>query len=471
MHARRCRRLSIGFALAAACASLLVVAHGHAQPAPPAPTWIITGARILDAGAGRYLAPAAVVIEGGRIKSVTPSEPAGLPADTRRLDVPKATLVPGLIDVRAAVSPTAEFDTDYFMLLGLAHGATGYRALNLRTAWAEPQKRRIDSGVVTAPRLWVGGRGIDRGARPDLWLADAANPSLAAAEAARQVAANVDWIAGYDHLPADAYRAMVAAVKGSKARVAGMPGAASMADLAAAGVASIDTLAWPLAPRPAAADDPAAPDRAWTDAQARDIAALTTKLVRARVTLVPMLARAAARAFPGELAKDPSLAFLTDDQRTDLVTQPAPPVPAPAKAGAQSSDAARAARVWKDQAAFLVRFAKARGRIATGTGFDLAGYPLQGAGVHAEMAALVRAGLTPADAIRAATVNAAALVGAEKTIAEIAPGREADFFVVQGDPLARIGDLASISWVIRRGEVLDPKVLRARIKPGKGAPR
>jgi imidazolonepropionase-like amidohydrolase len=70
--------------------------------------------------------------------------------------------------------------------------------------------------------------------------------------------------------------------------------------------------------------------------------------------------------------------------------------------------------------------------------------------------------MSPADAIRAATTNAAEMLGVSKTMGAVAPGHGADFIVVTGDPLAAVADLAKIVHVVRRGEVLDPKDLLAR---------
>ena len=129
--------------------------------------------------------------------------------------------------------------------------------------------------------------------------------------------------------------------------------------------------------------------------------------------------------------------------------------------------AAAMTRAWTSQAAFLKRFVRAGGRVAAGTGFELRGYPVPGVGLHQELAALVRAGLTPAEALRAATVTVAELVGAK---AGFAPGTEANFIVVSGDPLKRIEDLGNITNVVRAGEVLDVKALLARAKQA-AAPR
>ena len=79
-----------------------------------------------------------------------------------------------------------------------------------------------------------------------------------------------------------------------------------MSDLAAAGVASIESLAYPLKPRSGPAAD------AWPAVAARDLNALQTRLVRGRVTLVPMMAAAMARAFPEDVAEDQTLALLPE---------------------------------------------------------------------------------------------------------------------------------------------------------------
>jgi imidazolonepropionase-like amidohydrolase len=226
-----------------------------------------------------------------------------------------------------------------------------------------------------------------------------------------------------------------------------------MSDLAAAGVASIETLAYPLKARNGPAAD------AWLAASTRELNALQTRLVRGRITLVPMLAAAMAGAFPEEVAQDAALELLPDARRADLKAGLAKQPPA---------DVAKARRAWTSQAAFLKRFVSAGGRVAAGTGFELGGYPPPGVGLHRDLAALVRAGLAPVDAIRAATSAAADLVGLRPTAIRLSPGTDANFVIVSGDPLKQIEALVNITHVIRAGEVFDPKVLRARAVQARG---
>ena len=210
---------------------------------------LITGARVLDVSRGGYLALASILIEDGRIKSVNPEPPASVPEATVRVKSEGGVLVPGLVDAHAWAAPTSDLDADYCYLMGLAHGVTGYRTLNVRTGWGVAQRGRALSGATLAPRLWTSGRGINQGASPGRWLFDAPGGAAAAEEAVQQVASKVDWIAGYDALGADIYKAIVVAVRKSPVRVSGQPGAASMSDLVAAGVSSIETLAYPSSRR------------------------------------------------------------------------------------------------------------------------------------------------------------------------------------------------------------------------------
>jgi imidazolonepropionase-like amidohydrolase len=68
-----------------------------------------------------------------------------------------------------------------------------------------------------------------------------------------------------------------------------------------------------------------------------------------------------------------------------------------------------------------------------------------------ELALYVRAGLTPAEVLRIDTIEAARAMKLDKKTGSIAAGKDADLFVVDGDPLARIDDVTKVVTTVRGG--------------------
>jgi imidazolonepropionase-like amidohydrolase len=75
-----------------------------------------------------------------------------------------------------------------------------------------------------------------------------------------------------------------------------------------------------------------------------------------------------------------------------------------------------------------------------------------------ELGWFVKAGMTPEQALRTATVNAAALLGKEKELGTVAPGYFADLVAVEGDPLGDVNVvLNGVKWVMKGGAVVVDK--------------
>jgi imidazolonepropionase-like amidohydrolase len=74
--------------------------------------------------------------------------------------------------------------------------------------------------------------------------------------------------------------------------------------------------------------------------------------------------------------------------------------------------------------------------------------------VSNELGAMVRLGLTPLAALQAATINAAALLGASDRIGSLEPGHYADVVAVDGDPLKDIGAMGKVVFVMKGGVVV-----------------
>jgi imidazolonepropionase-like amidohydrolase len=89
-------------------------------------------------------------------------------------------------------------------------------------------------------------------------------------------------------------------------------------------------------------------------------------------------------------------------------------------------------------------------KVAFGT--DAAVYP-HGLNAH-EFAVMVRLGLTPLQAIQAATVNAADLLGWSGKVGTLEAGAWADIVAVDGDPIKDVTTLERVKFVMKGGDVV-----------------
>jgi imidazolonepropionase-like amidohydrolase len=81
-----------------------------------------------------------------------------------------------------------------------------------------------------------------------------------------------------------------------------------------------------------------------------------------------------------------------------------------------------------------------------------------GKGLHKELEIMVEAGISPMEAIIAATRNAADNVAKASELGTIESGKLADVIAVSGDPLKDIRNTREIKLVIREGEILVNKL-------------
>lgn len=87
----------------------------------------------------------------------------------------------------------------------------------------------------------------------------------------------------------------------------------------------------------------------------------------------------------------------------------------------------------------------------------------RGYSVHDELEHLVEAGLTPAEALEAATRRAAAMLDADDEFGTIEPGKRADLLILGANPLDDIRNTRSLETVMAEGLVVDRDALPIRI--------
>ncbi|HEX2642656.1 MAG TPA: amidohydrolase family protein [Thermoanaerobaculia bacterium] len=110
----------------------------------------------------------------------------------------------------------------------------------------------------------------------------------------------------------------------------------------------------------------------------------------------------------------------------------------------------------------LRRAVKANVKIAMGSDAVFTGF---GENTR-ELEWFVKAGMTPAQALAAATTNGAALLGMEKDLGALAPGYYADIVAVEGDPLTDIGAVVNgVRWVMKGGKTVVDRTANSPQRP------
>ena len=110
------------------------------------------------------------------------------------------------------------------------------------------------------------------------------------------------------------------------------------------------------------------------------------------------------------------------------------------------------------------QFVAAGGLLLAGPDPTGNGGVIPGFGDQRELELLVEAGFTPVEAIRIATLNGATYLGLADRIGSIAPGKNADLFIVKGNPAAKIDDVENVVLVFKDGVGYDSAKLIRSVK-------
>lgn len=427
------------------------------------------GATVLDGTGKAPLPDATVVIDGDRIVAMGPSAAVVVPADATRLDVRGKWLLPGLIDshMHFFQSGGAFARPDVIDLRTIRSYADEVAAV--RAAIPATLARTLASGITTvvdvggpmwtfdvrdlaartpaAPRVAVSGPLLTPYLPPEIAVADPpmvqiATPAQARAEVRRLAAQRPDLIkiwfvrAAADLSPQIAWIAAVIA----ESHTAGLRVAVHATDLRlarAAVEAGADVLVHGI-------DDVVADAPFVFQLQAQGVVYTPTFAV------VEGYARALGLAFRPTAMEtrtgDPA-AIESILQLAQLPIRPRGIFPAPVPP------------IDPESAANLRRLRDAGVRIAAGSDAGNIG-TLHGPGLHRELELMVQAGLTPMEAIVAATGNGALMLRNDD-IGVLMPGKSADMLLLDADPLADIRNTTQIWRVVRAGVVLDPAALIA----------
>ena len=406
-------------------------------------TYALTNARLVDGTGAPPVGGATVLVRGGRVAAAGAAVrvPAGVP----RVDVGGRTVIPGLWDMHV------HYEQAEWPLVSLASGVTTARDVGnefeLVTALARalapdaPPSRRL-----LGPRLLMAGV-ID--GRPDslgasLGVVTAGTAAEARAAVRRYAGAGFRQIKVYQSVPPALVPAIAAEAHRLGLTVTGhVPTGMDARQFVEAGADQINH--WnSLASALRGPGEAGRPGRLDVNAES---ARATIALLAARGTVVdPSFARTEQHAHPrdsGYAAYEPGVARVPRELRAALNSTGVPP----------ASEARGAA---SRRAVLAVAGALHRAGVPLVLGTDLA---VPGHSVYRELELAVAAGLTPMQAIQAATLVPARAMRLEGESGTLAPGKRADLVVLDADPLADVRNVRRVRWVVRGGRMYESAAL------------
>ncbi|WP_314173480.1 amidohydrolase family protein [Streptomyces winkii] len=402
---------------------------GHRPPR--ARDTVVRAGRLWDGTGEEVREDVDIVVRGGRIRAVSPHRPGRSAA--RRVDASHLTVVPGLWD-----SHTHPWQSTYGArqtATQLAYGITTAVSLG---GFAYEQARireAVAGGALAGPRLLATGELLD-GARVAYSMGrahrtrDGLRRSLERAE-------GLDWDFVKTYVRAPGW-IMAEAARFAHERL----GVRSGSHLCTPGIQLGGDLTTHLqaTQRLESGRATSATGRAYQDVEEIYTAqGAGFHLIATPFTAAPLLG-----ADPS-LADDPRVTRLMPPWDTGAVEELAGTPPT----GAQLATLARETAIYR-------RVLDGGGLIALGTD-----QPLVPVGLHLHLAlrALHRGGLSPAAALRTATVMPARVFGAEKDLGTVEEGKLADLTLVDGDPFTDFDDLVRTVSVLRGGELFEASEL------------
>lgn len=421
----------------------LILGACSGEPAADAPdsgdTLLITDVTVIDGSGSPPRENASILVRGNRIARVGRAEEITVPDGVPVYDGQGEYVIPGLWDMHthALWEP---FVTDGFLRLFLVNGVTGIRDMGgtLEVLQAVRPGGGADSPLnprIVASGPWLNEFVIDPRAGIAVETADAAREAVASF-----ARAGVDFVKVYLHLPRAVFLAILDEARNRGLPVAGhVPVEISSEEASELGMRSIEHMRSEIGGFCEEVGNAKCEDL-FSVFRRNGTWQTPTLLVRGNRALLD------AESF----GKDASLRYAPRGLRAEW-------------------EATRQGRLERESFEEpRRRFAAERelaGRLYRAGVAILAGsdagelYSLAGFSIHDELALLVEAGLSPGEALHAATLGPAEYLAATDSLGTVAEGKLADLVLLEGNPLEDIRKTRTIRAVVRDGRLYDREAL------------
>ncbi|MEK6325324.1 MAG: amidohydrolase family protein [Acidobacteriota bacterium] len=462
---------------------VLLLAHPkqNRQPRP----LMFTHVTVIDATGAPANSDMTVMIFGDRITELGKTREVRLPKDAQVVDATGKFLIPGLWDMHV------HWYLKNYLPLFIANGVTGVRimwGLQLHNQW----RKEIETGTLLGPRFVIASSIVD-GPNP-VWpgsvsVSNEAEARQAVIKAKRDGA---DFIKVYSRLSREAFLAIADETKKQGLPFAGhVPQSVTPAQASDAGQKSIEHLTGILTAcssreeelakrREDAAANLASGQRTPSPANSRSLtrlmletfnaekaADLFARLKRNQTWQCPTLTvlRSTASLDDPNLGSDPRLKYMPPSMRTQW-----DPTKDFRFKQRTAEDFELARLVYKRQVEVVGAMRRAGVEFLAGTD-ALNPYCFPGFSLHDELVLLVNAGLTPMEALQAATLNPARFLGKEKELGTVEKGKVADLVLLEANPLKDIRNTQKINAVTIRGKLIPKSELEQMLATVEAANR
>ncbi len=422
-----------------------------------------------------------IVIRGDRIVGMGKSGKIRVPAGTQIVNATGKFLIPGLWDMNAFF-----YEKDYLPLF-IANGVTGLRVM-LGYAEQHEWRKEIEAGHLLGPRMVIATRWLEGPKQIEPYFIPVGNEAEArqAVINAQKFGADFVEVGGAETLPREAFFALADEAKKRDIPFEGhVPVSVSVEEASNAGQRSIDPLpeifevdvgtlaacssreadllkSWQEAQASFNASRHEA-DPLWTipGSRARMQLALDTYDQKKAEALFALLNANHTWLSPTLIAERNSVFFddpsIDGDSRLKYMSVGERNWSSEAKDRLSKTRSPEDNAVWKRVYQKYLEIVGAMRRAGVeflaGTTTEEPMFTVPGFSLHDELALLVQAGLTPLEALQAATLNPARFLGRERDFGTVAPGKIADLVLLDANPLQGISNTRKIAAVVYRGEL------------------
>jgi imidazolonepropionase-like amidohydrolase len=489
---RSSRRMLLlaGACALAFCASIFLISFHSFAAAPEKPKpLVLDHVTVIDVTGGPALTDRIVIADGDTIATVAKSGSIPIPNGAQLIDAHGKFLIPGLWDMHthiAGINANPAWAKDVLIPLLVAHGITGIRDMGGDLVALERWRREIESGTLIGPRIVAAGpmllparRAGAPPAPPDPAVLRIGNAEEARAAVDSLQKRGADFIKIIE-LSRESYFAVAEESKKDGIPFAGhIPSHVNATEASNAGQKSIEHIVYSSLAFDCSSDGAELRRRYLEAAQKGDEKSADEITAEVRRTFSPEKAAALWQTFKKNgtwvtptlfsilenahnlenSADDPELAYLPPALRKEWT----PKTPTQK----DKSDAADWKEQFENDRMIAGDMHRAGVRLLAGSD-SLDRYVFVGTSLHRELQMLVDAGLTPLEALRAATANPAEFL-AQKNAGTISQGNRADMVLLEADPAKDIRNTEKISGVILRGRFFSRADLDAMLAKARAA--